>query len=79
MGVKPSQHSEISGFTWDPVNQKKGEFVRGEGLERISTNGVESPFDHGEILQVSGVTMSMTNDMPFILMNYCGASASLSS
>ena len=56
-GVKPGQHSEVSGFTWDWVNHKKGEFVRGSGVERISTNGVESLFGRmKKFFRASGVT-----------------------
>ena len=39
-GVQRGCHSPISGYTWDWVNHKQGEFVRGSGVERVSTNGV---------------------------------------
>ena len=56
-GVKPGQHSEVSGFTWDWVNHKKGQFVRVTGVERISTNGVESLFGRmKKFFRASGVT-----------------------
>ena len=55
-GVKPGQHSEVSGFTWDWVNHKQGGSVRGESLERVSTNGVESLFGSTKkLVRVSGV------------------------
>ena len=43
-GAKRGEHSEISGYTWDWVNHGGGEFVRGEALTRVSTNGVEGLF-----------------------------------
>ena len=56
-GVKPRQHSDVSGFTWDWMNHKKGEFVRDSGVEHISTHGAKSLFGiMKEVFRASGVT-----------------------
>ena len=56
-GVQRGVHSPVSGYTWDWVNHKQGEFVRGTGVERVSTNGVESFFGSmKEFFRSSGVT-----------------------
>ena len=41
-GVQRGVHSPVSGYAWDWVNHKQVELMRDTGVERVSTNGVES-------------------------------------
>ena len=70
-GAKRGEHSEISGYTWDWVNHAGGEFVRGEGLTRVSTNGVEGLFGRVKrFMRASGVTRTYDRMYAFYIAEF---------
>jgi hypothetical protein len=70
-GTRRGTFSEISGYTWDFVNHSKGEFVRGAGLTRVSTNGVEGLFGRVKrFMRSCGVTKIKDNQYCFYLAEF---------
>ena len=70
-GSKRGEFSAISGYTWDWVNHASGEFVRGEGVTRVSTNGVEGLFGRVKrFMRASGATKTHDRMYAFYIAEF---------